>query len=185
MLKPIDKNFSGLITITGALRSGKSQLAEYLIKEQESITYIATSKPRPEDSEWDLRINLHRKRRPHRWKLIEHPPDICNSIQSIKQNESILIDSLGGLVEQHLIKNQDQWQLFQKKFISCLQKSDLGIIIVSEEIGWGISPATAIGHLFRERLCNLSSLISRISTKKWLAVNGIAIDLDTIGYPIP
>ena len=46
MLKPIDKNFKGLIIISGPIKSGKSQLAEFLIKEQDSIIYIATSKPR-------------------------------------------------------------------------------------------------------------------------------------------
>ena len=185
MLKPIAKDFQGLITITGPIKSGKSQLAEFLIKEQESIIYIATSKPRNDDPEWVQKINLHKERRPNRWKLIEHPPDICNSIQSIKEKESIIIDSLGGLVEQQLKNNNDQWELFQARFINCLLNSHLAIIIVSEEIGWGIVPATPIGHLFRERLSNLSSLLSRNSTKKLLAVNGMAIDLDTIGYPIP
>ena len=51
MLKPIAKNYKGLISITGPTRSGKSQLAEFLISEQYPVTYIATSKPRPNDPE--------------------------------------------------------------------------------------------------------------------------------------
>ena len=37
-------------------------------------------------------------------------------------NESILVDSLGGLVEQHLTENDDQWQLFQSEFSSKEEK---------------------------------------------------------------
>ena len=185
MLKPISRNFTGLITISGPIKSGKSQLAEYLIREQKSITYIATSKPRNNDPEWQRKIEIHRKRRPLSWKLIEHPNDICNSIESIEQNGSILIDSLGGLVEQHLEKTEVQWQIFQTNFINCLIKNNLAIIIVSEEVGWGIVPPTPIGHLFRERLSNLSLLINNHSKKKWLAINGTAIDLDQIGFQIP
>ena len=185
MLTPIPKNFKGLITISGPTKSGKSQLAEFLIKEQVSITYIATSKQRRNDPEWQQRIDIHRKRRPSSWKLIEHPLDICESIDSIKENQSILIDSLGGLVEQHLNDNDEEWLLLQSKFINCLSRCDLAIIVVSEEIGWGIAPATHIGHLFRERLANLFSIISLNSSKQWLALNGIAIDLDKFGYPIP
>ena len=185
MLKPISKNFSGLIIITGPIKSGKSQLAEFLIKEQESITYIATSNPRNEDPEWQLKINVHRRRRPNNWKLIEHPTDICKTIESFQKNESILIDSLGGFVEQYLIKNNDQWKSIQSNFINCILNSDLAIIIVTEEIGWGIVPATPSGHLFRERLCTLSSLLCLHSTHKWLALNGTAIDLEKIGYQIP
>ena len=181
MITPIDKNYKGLISITGPTRSGKSQLAEFLIKEQQYVTYIATSKPRPNDPDWQKRIDIHRKRRPDSWSLIEHPTDLCKTIQSISGNESILLDSLGGLVEDHLIENDVQWETFQNKFLDCLIKDNLCIIVVSEEVGWGIVPATPIGHLFRERHSNLTSLICRHSNKKWLAINGTAIDLDNIG----
>ena len=185
MVTPILKNFKGLISITGPSRSGKSKLAEFLIKEQESVTYIATSKPRPSDPDWQKRIDIHRKRRPDNWTLIEYPEDICNEIESIKGEESILIDSLGGLVEHHLIKNDFQWDIFQNKLLNCLTANELCIIVVSEEVGWGIVPATPIGHLFRERHTSLASLIGYHSIKSWLAVNGSAIDLNKIGDRIP
>ena len=185
MLKPIPKNFKGLITISGPTKSGKSQLAEYFLRDQVSITYIATSRPRVNDPEWQERINIHKKRRPKSWKLIEYPQDICKAIESSRNEETFLIDSLGGLVEKYLNDNQDDWEYFQLKFLNCLQKNDLGILIVSEEIGWGIVPGTPVGHLFRERHTHLSASISKISTKKWLAINGTAIDLDQIGYLIP
>ena len=185
MLKPIQKNFKGLITISGPTKSGKSQLAEFLIKDQESITYIATSRPRKNDPEWQRRINIHSKRRPDAWRLIEHPLDICKDIKCMNNNESILVDSLGGLVEQHLMKNDDQWQLFQSDFINCLKNYDCAIFVVTEQIGWGIVPATSIGHRFRERLSTLSLMLSRYSKHKWLAINGMAIELDKIGYIIP
>ena len=185
MIKPIAKNYKGLISITGPTRSGKSKLAEFLIKEQDPVTYIATSKPRPNDPDWQQRIDLHRKRRPSNWGLIEHPKDICKSIESIGRNESVLIDSLGGIVENHLVDNDHYWNNFQKKLLKCFTEDNLCIVVVSEEVGWGIVPATPIGHLFRERHSTLSTLISRQSKKRWLAVNGTAIDLDKIGYVIP
>ena len=185
MITPISKNYKGLISITGPTRSGKSKLAEFLISEQDPVTYIATSKPRPNDSDWQDRIDIHRERRPDSWTLIEHPKDISNAIESIKGNQSILIDSLGGLVEQHLIKDDDQWDDFQIKFLNCLSEDNLCIVVVSEEVGWGIVPATAIGHLFRERQSTLTSLISRHSKQRWLAINGTAFDLAKFGDPIP
>ena len=185
MISPLDKNYKGLISITGPTRSGKSQLAEFFIKEHDFVTYIATSKPRIDDPEWQQRIDLHRKRRPDKWRLVEHPDDICNVIESIKENETVLIDSLGGLVEDHLDKNNDQWANFQKQLITCFTANRLCIVLVSEEVGWGIIPSTSIGHLFRERLTNMSSLMIRNSKKRWLAINGSAIDLDIISDPIP
>jgi len=185
MITPIAKNYKGLISITGPTRSGKSKLAEFLISEHDPVTYIATSKSRPNDPEWQKRIDLHRKRRPDGWTLIEHPKDICKSIESIKRNQSILIDSIGGLVEDHLIEDDDIWSNFQVKFLNCISEDNLCIVVVSEEVGWGIVPPTQLGHLFRERHSSLTSLISRRSHKRWLAINGTAIDLDKIGHVIP
>ena len=159
MITPIAKNYKGLISITGPTRSGKSQLAEFLIKEQDPVTYIATSKPRPNDPDWQQRIDLHRKRRPDCWSLIEHPNDICNVIDPIRGKESLLIDSIGGLVEHHLVEDDNQWNNFQIKFLNSLSEDNLCIVVVSEEVGWGIVPATPIGHLFRERHSTLASLI--------------------------
>ena len=185
MITPITKNYKGLISITGPTKSGKSQLAEFLVKEQKSVTYIATSKPRPNDPEWQKRIDLHRMRRPDGWKLIENPKDICKAIKSIKETESILIDSIGGLVEHYLIEDDNQWKIYQNKLLNCFTEDNLCIVVVSEEVGWGIVPPTPIGHLFRERLSTLTSLISRQSKKRWLAINGTAIDLDKLGDLIP
>ena len=185
MLKPVSKNFRGLISISGPTKSGKSQLSEYLIKDQTTITYIATSKPRQNDPEWRKRINIHKNRRPDNWKLIEHPSDICQVIDAAGPRESILIDSLGGLVEQRIVENELTWEKFQDNFINSLKNHCFIIIVVTEEIGWGIVPSTKIGHLFRERLSKLSRLVSHHSKQKWLAVNGMAINLDKVGYQIP
>ena len=116
---------------------------------------------------------------------MEYPFDIVQFIKSLGKYEAILIDSLGGLVEQYLDINQEDWNSFQIQFVNCLSNYEYGIIVVSEEIGWGIVPATPLGHLFRERHSYLFSELNRYSSRKWLALNGIAIDLDNFGYKIP
>ena len=84
------------------------------------------------------------------------------------------------------IRDSDyKWEIFQNKLLNCFSELNLCIVVVSEEVGWGIVPPTPIGHLFRERLSTLMSLISRHSKKRFIAVNGIAIDLDKVGEFIP
>ncbi len=185
MISPLAENYKGLVSITGPTKSGKSQLAEFLVKDQKAVTYIATSKPRLNDQAWQKRVDLHRKRRPDSWKLIENPKDISKAIKSINETESILIDSIGGVIEHYLIDDDDQWEIFQNKLLNCFSEVNLCIVVVSEEVGWGIVPPTPLGHLFRERLSTLTSLISRHSKKRLIAINGIAIDLDKVGDFIP
>ena len=185
MIKSLDLNFKGLVTVSGPTKSGKSKLAEYLIKDQFLVNYIATSQPRQNDQNWQKRIDVHKKRRPASWKIFECPKDICDTILSFSDDESILIDSLGGLVENLINTNDNDWNFFQNKFLDSLLNKTIPIVIVTEEVGWGIVPYTSIGNLFRERLSSLSSLVSHHSKNNWLAINGIAIDLKSFGSPIP
>ena len=185
MIQSLDKSFRGMVTVSGPTRSGKSKFAEYLLNEHDSVTYIATSKPRPNDFEWKVRIEAHKARRPVSWNLLEYPDDISKSINSFKNNESILIDSLGSIVEQYIELSNKQWIRFEHEFVNSLINYKYTIIVVIEETGWGVVPSTPIGHLYRERLCKLSSLLSKHSRSKWFVVQGTAIDLDKIDFLIP
>ena len=62
---------SHIVFITGGTKSGKSEFAEHLAKEVKKLSYVALSKNNLEDKEWQAKIDLHRKRRPQDWKLIE------------------------------------------------------------------------------------------------------------------
>ena len=64
-------NLSQIIFITGGTKSGKSEFAEHLAKKEKKLSYVALSENNINDKEWQEKINLHRKRRPKDWKLIE------------------------------------------------------------------------------------------------------------------
>ena len=69
---------SHIIFITGGTKSGKSEFAEHLAKEEKKLSYVALSENNIDDKEWQEKINLHRKRRPNDWKLIE-TTDLLNT----------------------------------------------------------------------------------------------------------
>ena len=48
--------------ITGAIKSGKSEFAEKKAQAYKNITYIALSESRPNDEDWQEKINLHKSR---------------------------------------------------------------------------------------------------------------------------
>ena len=78
-LNTID-NLSHIIFITGGTKSGKSEFAEHLAKEAKKLSYVALSENNIDDKEWQEKINLHRKRRPKDWKLIE-TTDLLNTLR--------------------------------------------------------------------------------------------------------
>ena len=87
---------SNIVLITGGIKSGKSNLAEYFAKKEKKVTYVALSENRPNDISWQKRILDHKIRRPKSWKVIE-TDDLISVLN--KNLGFLLIDSIGGFVE--------------------------------------------------------------------------------------
>ena len=95
----INDYLSNIIFITGATKSGKSEFAEHLAKEIKELSYVALSENNIDDKEWQEKINLHQKRRPKDWILIE-TTDLLNTL--INEGGALLIDSIGGFVMENI-----------------------------------------------------------------------------------
>ena len=116
----INEYSSHIVFITGGTKSGKSEFAEYLAKKVKKLSYVALSKNNINDKEWQEKINLHKKRRPKNWKLIE-TTDLLNILR--KEEGPLLIDSIGGFVMKSIGKEQNKWSTKMNSLISLLYTS--------------------------------------------------------------
>ena len=178
----IRENLSHIIFITGGTKSGKSQFAEHLAKETSKLSYVALSENNIDDEEWQEKINLHRKRRPKDWKLIE-TTDLLNILS--KEDGPILIDSIGGFVMESIGKEHKEWSKNMNLLISLLKKRNNITFIVGEQVGWSLVSEYKIGNRYIERIGELQKRITKISSENWLAINGRAIKIDEISLEIP
>ena len=176
------ENLSHIIFITGGTKSGKSEFAEHLAKEAKKISYIALSEKNIDDKEWQDKINLHRKRRPKDWKLIE-TIDLLNTL--MKEEGPLLIDSIGGFVMKSIGKEQNEWSTKMNLLINLLMKRKSITIIVGEQVGWSLVSEYKIGNTYIERIGDLQKRITKIAQDNWLAINGRAIKIDEISIEIP
>ena len=94
-----DQDKSRLVLVSGPSRGGKSRWAEHLLSEDLNVTYVATSPDRPDDQDWQARLELHRQRRPSHWRVVEADPDLTSALLTIPQHSSVLIDALGGFTK--------------------------------------------------------------------------------------
>ena len=163
--------------ITGAIKSGKSEFAEKKALNYKELTYIALSKPLPNDKHWQDKIKLHKSRRPLNWNVFESD-DLFYVLKKV--SGPLLIDSIGGFVVKNIHVDNNNWEknlLLLKKNLT-EYKSD--IIIVGEQVGWGLVSEYKIGNIFTERIGEVLKDITLISTNNWLTINGKAIKLDDI-----
>jgi len=173
---------SHIIFITGGTKSGKSEFAEHLAKNVKNLSYVALSENNDDDKEWQEKIDLHRKRRPRDWKLIE-TTDLLNTLT--KEEGPLLIDSIGGFVMESIRKDNNEWSTKLHSLISLLMKRKSLTYIVGEQVGWSLVSEYKIGNTYIERIGELQKKITNISKDNWLAINGRAIKIDEISLEIP
>jgi len=190
----------GLVLVCGASRSGKSRWAESLASQSgRAVTYLATAAPRPEDHGWNERLALHRQRRPQAWGLMEtgaalsqalagmqvDRPRTASTSGSASNAPLLLIDSLGTWVAQHLEADPSAWEGIQTLLLQQLAAYPAPVLLVCEEVGWGVVPPTAVGGLFRDRMGALQQRLMQQAADSWLVVAGRALNLHALGHPVP
>lgn len=175
----------GLHVISGHVRSGKSRWAEHLLRNSKSVTYVATMIANPADPMLTTRIKLHKQRRPIDWNLIESKGELLSEINNLPPNESILIDSLGGYVTANLNLSSTEWEFKTQSLIKSMTTHKGTIIVVVEEVGWGLVAPTQVGNIFCDRIGTLSEQLLQIANSSWLVLHGRAIDLESISIRIP
>ncbi len=167
--------------ITGAIKSGKSEFAERKALRFNKITYVALSKPHSKDKHWQNKIKLHKSRRPSSWDVIEND-DLFYVFKNV--SGPLLIDSIGGFVVKYINCDNNEWKNNLILLKSYLREYPSDIIIVGEQVGWGLVSEYKIGNIFTERIGEVLRDITSIANDNWLTINGKAIKLDDIFYDI-
>ena len=188
---------SGLVLVCGASRSGKSRWAEWLANASaQPVVYLATAASRPDDPGWIQRLDLHRQRRPAAWGLIETGAALSEALATLRgglegtgdadrQAPVLLIDSLGTWLAHHLEAPTAAWEELQIELLHELATYPAPVLLVCEEVGWGVVPPTAVGGLFRDRMGSLQQRLMQQAIDSWLVVAGRALNLHTLGQPVP
>lgn len=172
--------------VSGPAASGKSRWAEHLSQSSgRPVVVLATGPELPDDPSWQARLARHRQRRPPTWRTIEVGGNLAHALHEMREGELALVDSLGTWVAAHLNQSMPQWQHEVMALLQSVRKSTCSLVIVSEETGWGVVPATKGGGRFRDRLGELQQQLTPLCDAAWLVIHGRAIDLEKLGEVVP
>jgi adenosylcobinamide kinase/adenosylcobinamide-phosphate guanylyltransferase len=163
--------------ILGGVRSGKSSHAEKVAKRfLKDVIYIATAQAF--DDEMKSRIVRHQDDRPEHWQLIEEPLDLERILLTHNQtHKTLLIDCLTLWLNNCLHYKPDDWQQIKQNFILALSQSKANIIIVSNEVGFSITPDNALARVFCDEQGWLNQDIAKVCQKVTLTVAGLPLEL--------
>ncbi|MFM1813282.1 MAG: hypothetical protein RLZZ336_2220 [Cyanobacteriota bacterium] len=171
--------------VTGPASSGKSLFAEQLAKAcHRPVTYLATGPQRPDDDDWQQRLERHRQRRPASWQCCDVGLALPAAVARCPAGSMALVDSLGTWVAAGLELDNAGWNDNCLELRSSITSTNAALILVAEEAAWGVVPSTAIGGLFRQRLGQLLQDLMPGCDAAWLVLHGRAIDLLAISQPV-
>ena len=176
--------------ILGGARSGKSLLAEQRAAQSGlRVIYLATAEAR--DGEMRRRIDHHRARRPTDWGCVEETQDLAARLQSLATPDTcILVDCLTLWLSNLLFAGRAAAQAEAGEAIDCPLFSDqtralIGtlptlpgqVILVSNEVGWGIVPMHPVSRLFADEQGRLNQRVAAVCDRVTLVAAGLPLTL--------
>jgi adenosylcobinamide kinase/adenosylcobinamide-phosphate guanylyltransferase len=172
--------------VSGPAGSGKSRWAELLAERSGlMVIYLATGPHRPDDTDWQQRLERHRRRRPSTWHCLEVAGELGRALGQLQPGQLGLVDSLGTWVVAHLETGERDWRQRCEDLHRALQQSASPVILVCEETAWGVVPPTDLGLRFRQRLADLQRHLAADCDQAWLVLQGRALDLQAHSLPVP
>lgn len=180
--------------ILGGARSGKSLLAEQRARECAEnsglkVIYVATAQAL--DGEMSRRVAHHRERRPAEWGCVEEPLHLPQRLHELAAPDTcLLVDCLTLWLSNLLFAGRAATQAEAGEAIDCpllreqtaalveaLPQLPGRIILVSNEVGWGIVPMHPVSRLFTDEQGRLNQRVAAVCDQVTLVVAGLPLIL--------
>ena len=169
-----------LTLITGGARSGKSRFAQSLCSPAARTCFLATA--RVEDEEMRRRVQQHRADRPPGWTTVEEPLGISKAALGLKgQVDVILLDCLTLWTSNLLLKMSDaplervETAAFRELDALIDQAKETRMVLVTNEVGSGIVPESALGRNFRDLHGWINQRVAAQANEVYLMVAGVGL----------
>jgi adenosylcobinamide kinase / adenosylcobinamide-phosphate guanylyltransferase len=179
-----------LTLVIGGARSGKSRLAESLCLHSPKVAYIATA--RADDEEMRARIARHRHDRPAHWDTFEEPLAIAPLLRKLRQEYDVqLLDCLTVWLSNSLFhyRRQSSRNIEDKVLAQLDEIADaatgIHLVVVANEVGTGIVPATKVGRIFRDLHGLANQRIAAAADRVFMTIAGIPIQIKPFNSGIP
>ena len=121
------------------------------------------------------RIAEHRARRPAGWITMDAPRDLPEAIAAAP-DAPLLVDCLTLWLSNLMLAEADLGAASESLIVALLARAG-PTVLVSNEVGSGIVPATPLGRRFRDAQGRLNQRVAAVAGRVELVVAGIPLRL--------
>lgn len=188
---------NNLTFVIGGAKSGKSEFAEHLYSRDQHVCYIATGVVKHPDGEMQLRIKRHQARRSSKWETAEQYRGIDQLIANHHLDGYLLDDAImvvtnlfydyllaktsADQLDHYLMKaSADEIGNIRQVILNSWQKilqaqadNHQSMVVVSDEVGLGVVPATKQTRILRDLYGEVNQLIAKQAENVYFVVSGI------------
>lgn len=170
----------GVTVLTGGARSGKSSLAvEMGARTGVPVTFVATA---PLGSGMEERIARHRASRPTEWTTVEEPVDLLGTLAKVPPDDAVIVDCITLWINNLMLEGRDDGAIeaATESFAGAAEDRSGPTIVVTNEVGSGVHPATALGIRFQDLLGRVNTIVVARAERAYLCVAGRPLALGPI-----
>ena len=177
-MKQARKGRSKLILVLGGAASGKSQVALDLAGQVGPRAFVATGQAL--DREMKARIERHQATRSSDWETAEVPTDIAKWFSSNSHNyQTIVLDCLTLWLSN--LKGRRLRDLAVSEatagLLHAIRATRARVVIVSNELGLGLVPATKAVRAFRDLAGRVNQQVAAEADEVYLTISGLPLRL--------
>jgi adenosylcobinamide kinase/adenosylcobinamide-phosphate guanylyltransferase len=171
--------------VTGGARSGKSHWAEgQALAHDGPVTYVATAEVF--DAEFALRVEHHRARRPGGWAQIDAGRDLAAALDAAaRPNGLVLVDCLGMWLMRFFARDDsfdaEAFAVARAGLLATAPRVAGRVLLVSNEVGWGVVPGQAVTRRFVDELGRLNQSLAAVCDEVTLIACGLPLVLKRAG----
>jgi adenosylcobinamide kinase/adenosylcobinamide-phosphate guanylyltransferase len=168
-----------VVLIGGGARSGKSRFA---LERARSLgtrrIFVATAQAF--DDEMRDRIARHQIDRGSDFQTIEEPCDLVGALRSAEgRAEVVLVDCLTLWISNLLLADRDDDAILAEveALAQYLTRCPQHVVLVTNEVGMGVVPESALGRRFRDLAGSAHQRLVRVADEVHLAAMGMVLRL--------
>jgi adenosylcobinamide kinase/adenosylcobinamide-phosphate guanylyltransferase len=164
--------------IGGGVRSGKSAFALSLARQRGARrAFVATAQRLDDDMR--TRIGRHQRERGADFATVEEPIELTAALRHLAEVDVVVVDCLTVWIANLLVGGTEEAIIAARvdELAALLPALPFDVVMVTNEVGMGVHPETALGRTFRDVVGRAHQRLAQTADEIYFAALGVILQL--------